>query len=348
MLRHRLLDRAFSHHLLPDAALRAGARAATAMRLRTEREGGVEAQEDRMRSLVWHLSHGPIAESVETAAELPADFYALFLGPRMKYSCALWPPGTSELAQADDAMLELTCRRAEIEDGMEILDLGCGWGSLTLWIAERYPNARVTGVSSSSTRTAHIEHEIRRRGLTNVEIVGPDAEGSDVDRVLSIETFEHTRNWKLLLRRISTRMKPGGKAFIHLFGHRDLAYRFEGTWAAERFFTGGTMPSHDLLLRFQDDLVVTDRWAVNGTHYSRTLRAWLERLDANSEQALEILTRATNRREARRQLAAWRLFMISAAEMWGSRDGNEWLVSHYLLASPGTRPPGAIRATPGP
>jgi cyclopropane-fatty-acyl-phospholipid synthase len=142
--------------------------------------------------------------------------------------------------------------------------------------------------------------------------------------VLSVETFEHTRNWKALLRRVAAQLKPDGKAFVHLFSHRDLAYRFEGTWAAERFYAGGTMPSHDLLLRFQDDLVVTDRWAVNGTHYARTLRAWLERLDAHSEQALEVLA-------DRRQLAAWRLFLISAAEMWGSRDGNEWLVSHYLL-----------------
>jgi len=337
MLRYRLLDRSLSHHRLPDGALRLGARAAAAMRLRTEREGGVEAQEDRLRSVVWHLSHGPIAESIETSTELPADFHALFLGPRMKYSCALWPPGTTELAQADDAMLELTCRRAQIEDGMGILDLGCGWGSLTLWLAERYPNARVTGVSNSRTRTAYIDEEIRRRGLTNVEIVDPDATGGGFDRVLSIETFEHTRNWKELLRQISTRMKPDAKAFVHLFSHRDLAYRFEGTWAAERFFTGGTMPSHDLLLRFQDDLVVTDRWAVNGTHYSRTLRAWLERLDTNSDQALEILTRTTNRREAHRQLAAWRLFMISAAEIWGWRDGNEWLVSHYLLGPTGPR-----------
>jgi cyclopropane-fatty-acyl-phospholipid synthase len=339
MLRHRLLDRALSHHLMPDAALQLGARGSAAMRLRTEREGGVEAQEDRLRSVVWHLSHGPIAETVETTTEPPADFYELFLGPRMKYSCALWPTGTTELAQADDAMLELTCRRAQIEDGMEILDLGCGWGSLTLWLAERYPNARVTGVSNSSTRTACIDAEIRRRGLTNVEIVDPAATGGDFDRVLSIETFEHTRNWKELLRQISTRMNPDGKAFVHLFSHRDLAYRFEGTWAAERFFTGGTMPSHDLLLRFQDDLVVTDRWAVNGTHYSRTLRAWLQRLDSNSDQALEVLTRATNRREARRQLAAWRLFMISAAEIWGWRDGNEWLVSHYLLGLRGGSSP---------
>jgi len=305
---------------MPDAAMLFNARMSSAMRLRTEREGGVEAQEDRLRSLIWHLSHGPIAETAE-ATDAPAAFYELFLGPRLKYSCALWPPGTTGLAQAEDAMLELTCRRAEIEDGMEILDVGCGWGSLTLWLAERYPNARIRGVSNSPTRTAYIEQEIRRRGLTNV-VLGAD--GPAVDRVLSVETFEHTRNWKALLRRVADQLKPDGKAFVHLFSHRDLAYRFEGTWAAERFYAGGTMPSHDLLLRFQDDLVVTDRWAVNGTHYARTLRAWLERLDANSEQALTVLAN-------RRELAAWRLFLISAAEMWGSRDGNEWLVSHYLL-----------------
>jgi cyclopropane-fatty-acyl-phospholipid synthase len=332
MLRHRLLDRALSHHLLPDAALLLGARAAAARRLRTERAGGVEAQEDRLRSLVWHLSHGPIAEPPETGGQVPAEFVRLFLGPRLKYSCALWQPGGGTLAQAEDAMLALTCERAQIEDGMDVLDLGCGWGSLTLWLAEHYPNARVTGVSASAAQRAHVEAEIARRGLANVELAGDDP-GRPVDRVLSVETFEHMRNWKELLRRIAERLKPGGRAFVHLFSHRELAYRFEGTWAAERFFTGGTMPSHDLLLRFQDDLVVQDRWAVNGTHYERTLRAWLERLDANSEQALALLERGAGRREARRQLAAWRLFMISAAEIWGWRDGNEWLVSHYLLAT---------------
>ncbi len=233
-------------------------------------------------------------------------------------------------------MLALTCERAQIADGMDILDLGCGWGSLTLWIAEHYPAATVTGISSSPAQRAHVEAERDRRGLTNVAVVSGGSDDYDpgraVDRVLSIESFEHMRNWKELLRRIGARLKPDGRAFIQHFSHRDLAYRFEGTWAAERFFTGGTMPSHDLMLRFQDDLVAKDRWAVSGTHYSRTLRAWLERLDANSAAALAVLEDVAGRREARRQLAAWRLFMISAAEIWGWRDGNEWLVSQYLLA----------------
>ena len=341
MRRDELLDQALSHHLLPDPLLLLGSRIATQRRLKSEREGGVEAQEDRLRSLVWHMSHGPILEVPERASvlhhELPAEFYALFLGPRHKYSCGLWRAGTTDLAAAEEAMLELTCERAQIEDGMDILDLGCGWGSLSLWLGERYPNARVTGISSSAAHRDHITQQAAERGITNVEIVTQDANTYDpqrtVDRVLSIELFEHMRNWKELLRRISTRLKPDtGRAFVHVFSHRSLAYRFEGTWAAERFFTGGTMPSHDLLLRFQDDLVVRDRWAVSGTHYAKTLRAWLERLDANSAQALAILEGHCGRGEARRQLAAWRLYMISTAELWDHDHGDEWLVSHYLLA----------------
>jgi cyclopropane-fatty-acyl-phospholipid synthase len=341
MRRYELLDRALSHHRLPDAALLLGSRLATRRRLASEREGGVEAQEDRLRSLVWHMSHGPIAEVPERVnepqQELPAAFFELFLGPRHKYSCGLWRAGTTELAAAEEAMLALTCERARIEDGMDILDLGCGWGSLCLWLGERYPNARVTGVSNSVPQREHIERQAAARGIANVEIVTQDANRYDperaVDRVVSIEMFEHMRNWKELLRRISTRLEPDtGRAFVRVFSHRSLAYRFEGTWAAERFFTGGTMPSHDLMLRFQEDLVVQDRWAVSGTHYARTLRAWLARLDANSAEALAVLERDAGAREARRQLAAWRLFMISTAEIWDHHQGDEWLVSQYLLA----------------
>jgi cyclopropane-fatty-acyl-phospholipid synthase len=340
MRRNELLDRALSHHLLPDSALLLGSRAAARRRLKSEREGGVEAQEDRLRSLVWHMSHGPILEVPERGSqdddELGAEFFGLFLGPRLKYSSALWRPATTDLAEAEEAMLALTCERAQLADGMDILDLGCGWGSLSLWIGEHFPNARVTGITDSAQQRAHIAAEAERRGIANVETATFDGNrydpGRDVDRVLSVEMFEHVRNWKELLRRISGRLKPDGKAFVHHYSHRSLAYRFDATWAAERFFAGGTMPSHDLMLRFQEHLVVEDRWAVSGTHYAKTLRAWLERLDANSAQALEALERHAGRREARRQLAAWRLFMLSAAEIWGSDDGDQWLVSHYLLA----------------
>src|SRR3954454_5643162 len=237
---YELLDRALSHHLLLDPVLLFGSRLATRRRLRSEQEGGVEAQEDRLRSLVWHMSHGPIMEVPERATEshleLPVDFFALFLGPRHKYSCGLWRPGTTDLADAEEAMLRLTCERAQIADGMDILDLGCGWGSLSLWLGEQYPNARVTGITPSVSQHEYIEAECERRGIANVEIVTSDANrydpGRDVDRVVSIEMFEHRRNWKELLRRISGRLKPDGKAFVHVFSPHSLAYRFEATWAA--------------------------------------------------------------------------------------------------------------------
>ncbi len=215
---------------------------------------------------------------------------------------------------------------------MNILDLGCGWGSLSTWLSEHYPNATITGVSNSSLQREFISQRPNLNIITaDVNTFTPDTR---FDRVLSIEMFEHMRNWKELLRRVSTWLKPDGKLFVHVFSHRTLPYRFEGTWAADRFFTGGVMPSHDLMLHFQEDLVVERRWAVAGTHYERTLRAWLERLDANHERAAELVGD---------QLNAWRLFMISTAEIWGYRQGSEWLVSHYLLGGRGKKP--EVRST---
>jgi cyclopropane-fatty-acyl-phospholipid synthase len=340
MLRYRLLDRSLRH--IPDPALRAGSRVATRNRLRRERRGGVEAQEDRQRALMRHMSGGPLAELPEKANEqhyeLPAEFFGLFLGPRRKYSGCLWEDGVTTLAQAEEAMLALTCERAQVRDGMEILDLGCGWGSLSLYLAERYPHARILAVSNSSSQREYIE----AHAPANVEVRTADANdfepGRTFDRVISIEMFEHLRNWREALRRVSEWLKPDGRAFVHVFSHRALGYRFENTWAAERFFTAGTMPSHDLLLRFQDDLVVEDRWAVPGTHYARTLRAWRERLDENRAEALRHLDAD--------QLAAWRLFLLSTEEIWGWNGGDEWLVSHYRLAprgGSGTKP--EVRAT---
>ena len=339
-LRYRLLDRALEHQVAPDPLLRAGARWGALARERRESRGGIDGQEARGRALEAHMSSGPIAEVPEKANEqhyeLPADFFGLVLGPRRKYSGCLWEPGTESLDEAEEAMLARTCERAKVADGMRILDLGCGWGSLSLWLAEQYPNARITGVSNAHNQREHIERVARERGFANLAIVTADvndfAPDGRFDRVLSIEMFEHMRNWRELLRRVSTWLEPdGGKAFVHVFTHRTLPYRFEGTWAAERFFTAGLMPSHDLLPRFADDLVVTDRWAVDGTHYARTLQAWLERLDARADEALAILSRGRSRREARTLLGGWRLFLLSTDELWGYRGGSRWLVSHYLL-----------------
>ncbi len=340
--RYRLLDLALERGVLPDALLRAGSRYGAVARVRREARGGVEAQEARAQELVERMSSGPIAEHVQSANdqhyELPAEFFGLFLGPRRKYSGCLWDGDADDLATAEDAMLRLTCERAGLRDGMRVLDLGCGWGSLSLWIAEHYPACQVVAVSNSHGQREWIEAERDRRGWTSrldvrTEDVNTFNPGQTFDRVLSIEMFEHLRNWAELLRRISTWLEPDGRLFVHVFSQRRLPYRFEGTWAAERFFTAGTMPSHELLGRFQHDLVLERRWAVDGTHYARTLAAWLERLDAGRDAALAILQRTTGSpREARRRLATWRLFLLSTYEIWNWRSGNEWLVSHYLLA----------------
>jgi cyclopropane-fatty-acyl-phospholipid synthase len=339
--RYELLDAALQRGLLPDAVLRAGSRYGAWDRERREAAGGVTAQQERLRALVARMSSGPIAEQVEKANEqhyeLPADFLGLMLGPRRKYSGCLWSDGVSTLAEAEEAMLAVSCRRAQVADGMRILDLGCGWGSLSLWLAEKYPRASVVGVSNSHGQREWIESERDRRGLSNLEIITADVNDFEpegrFDRVMSIEMFEHMRNWRELLRRIAGWLESEtGRLFVHVFSHRTLPYRFVGTWAAARFFTAGLMPSHELMHHFPQDLYVTDEWIVPGTHYARTLSAWLARLDASRARALEIL-RGEGRSEgdALRLLATWRLFFISTEVIWRYRRGNRWLVSHYLL-----------------
>jgi cyclopropane-fatty-acyl-phospholipid synthase len=339
-LRYRLLDQALQRRLLPDALLRAGSRFGAWDRERREGRGGVEAQERRFIELLARMSCGPVAEVPEKANEqhyaLPPEFLGLILGPRRKYSGCLWSPGLRTLAEAEDAMLELTCRRAQVRDGMRILDLGCGWGSLSLWLAEKYPRAQITGVSNSARQREWIQEQARARGLDNVLIITADVNGFDpgerFDRVISIEMFEHMRNWRELLRRVNTWLEPDGRAFVHVFSHRTLPYLFTSTWAAERFFTAGVMPSHELLPRFQDDLRVVDSWIVPGTHYAATLRAWLAQLDSNRDAALELLMAdGRSRAQALRLFGGWRLFLLSTDQIWKYRGGDRWLVSHYLL-----------------
>jgi cyclopropane-fatty-acyl-phospholipid synthase len=336
--RYDLLDRALERDLIPDAVLRAGSWAGAHLRERGELAGGVSEQEQRLQALLSDMRQGPIAHATAEANdqhyELPPAFFGLLLGPRYKYSGSLWEPGTEDLAAAEEAMLALTCERAQVADGMRILDLGCGWGSLTLWLAEHYPQAQITAVSNSAPQRAFIEQRADAAGFTNVEVITADinafAPCGRFDRVISIEMFEHMRNWRELLRRIAGWLADDGRLFIHVFSHRLAPYVFQGTWAAERFFTAGLMPSHDLPLHFQEDLLVEQRWAVPGTHYARTLEAWLERLDANRDAALEVFrTTGRSEREARRMLGTWRLFLISTAVIWGLDGGNRWLVSHY-------------------
>jgi cyclopropane-fatty-acyl-phospholipid synthase len=338
----RIID-CMERRLLPDAVIRSGIRLLLRARLSAEDHGGIEADRAAEHDFIEMLRRSPIAVSTAEANaqhyELPPDFFSLVLGKRLKYSCCLFEDGIDSLDAAEEAMLELTCSRAEIEDGMDILELGCGWGSLTLWMAERYPGCAITAVSNSCLQQEHIRSECEKRGLTNVRLIKADmndflADGR-YERVVSLEMFEHMRNYQALLARISTWLKEGGKLFVHIFCHSRYAYLFEaegeGNWLGKYFFTGGIMPSDHLLLYFQDDMVLQNHWRVSGVHYHKTAEAWLRNLDKNKGLLIPVLQAAYGTLEANRWLQRWRIFFMACAELWGFRGGGEWWVSHYLF-----------------
>ena len=328
---------------LPDGLVRFGIRRLLRERLalegRRSRGAGGRAL-DAHRSL---MREGPIA--VEPAAandqhyETPVEFFRLVLGPRLKYSAGLWPDGVTTLAGAEDAMLEVTAARAEIEDGMRVLDLGCGWGALSLWVAERYPRARVTAVSNAAGQARYIAARRDRLGLANLQVVTADMNRFEpagvFDRVVSVEMFEHMRNYERLLGRIASWLGPRGALFAHVFCHRRYSYFFEadgGTdWMARYFFTGGMMPSADLLPGCAGSLRVERRWEIGGRDYERTLRAWLANLDARRGEAADVLGAGGPPGAGRLRVGRWRLFFLACAELFGYRGGREWFVAHYLL-----------------
>ena len=319
----------------PDPLLRMAARASGRRRLAAERKRGAEER----AAFVEELRRSPIAESVDLANEqhyeVDSRFFELVLGPRLKYSCCLWPEGVRDLRTAEEAMLALTCERAGIEDGMEILDLGCGWGSLTFYLAERHPTCRVLAVSNSRTQRAFVA----ARGVPNVEVVTADANDFDpgrrFDRVVSIEMLEHVRNYEALLRRLAGWLEPDGRLFAHVFSHRTFAYPFTDSWMARTFFSGGTMPSHDLLPELASgSLELEADWVVDGTHYQRTLEAWLARLDESRDRVLPVLAEPYGAGREQQWLANWRLFFIACSELFGARGGSEWQVSHYRFRLP--------------
>ena len=330
---------------IPDALTRWGMRGLMRRRLADEARDDGALRTARLQRFIAELRESPIA--VATAAanaqhyEVPAEFFQRHLGPRMKYSCCLYPTGRETLAQAEECMLQLYAERAGLEDGMRILDLGCGWGSLSLWLAAKYPASRIVGLSNSQGQREFILARARERDLANVSVVtgniaDPSTElGAGFDRVLSIEMFEHMENYVALLRKISRWLAPGGQLFVHIFVHRLLAYHFEdkdgSDWMSRYFFTGGTMPSEDLLQHFQDDLQIATQWRVPGTHYEKTANHWLAGMDAARPAIMEIFRAAYGRDDARLWFSRWRMFYMAVAELFGYRGGAEWGVGHYLF-----------------
>ncbi len=325
---------------IPDSLIRAGVRRFCSQRLREERAGGAA----RKMELIEEMRRGPIA--IETGAanrqhyEVPSPFFKLVLGPRLKYSACSWPQNVNTLAEAEELTLEEVSLRARIENGQRILDLGCGWGSLSLYLSEKFPGVSITGVSNSRSQKDFIDGEAQRRGLRNLTILTADINlfQPDVlpfDRIVSIEMFEHMRNWPMLLKRAASWTAPGGLLFAQVFAHSTVAYKFEvrdsSDWMAQHFFTGGIMPSDDLMLYFQEHWRVDHHWTLSGDHYRRTAEAWLANLDRNRTEVARELGRIHGTGQATQWMMRWRVFFMACAELFGYRGGSEWMVSQYRM-----------------
>jgi cyclopropane-fatty-acyl-phospholipid synthase len=333
--------------LVPDSVIRKGIRRLCRERLKQLESRGCETAATERDALLAHMSTAPIApaplEANEQHYEVPEAFFARVLGPRRKYSCCYWTCSTRDLPSAEAATLDITCKRADLRDGQDILELGCGWGSLSLWMAERFPGANITAVSNSESQRRLIVDQARNAGLTNLRVITADVAelqlGSRFDRVVSVEMFEHLRNWGTLMQRIHGWLKPAGRLFVHIFCHRKHPYLFEdqgpSDWMSRHFFTGGMMPSDDLPLYFQRDLHLLGHWRWGGRHYEKTANAWLANMDANKESILPILAETYGPHQADIWWMRWRIFFMACAETFAFDGGDTWWVSHYLFERPG-------------
>lgn len=329
---------------LPDPIIRLGVRKLCQDRLAQMQVGSLEKKTKLEQEYRQSLIDSPLAvhtrEANEQHYELPPEFFVLSLGKYLKYSCAYFPEGVTSLDEAERLSLELTVERGEIKDGMKVLELGCGWGSLTLFMGAKFPNSKIVAISNSAPQKAYIDSEAKKRGLTNITVLTRDVsqleslalEFESFDRVMSVEMFEHFKNYKMLLKKISDVLTPGGKLFVHIFTHREYSYPFEtegdDNWMGKYFFTGGQMPAHHLLQSFQDDLSLEHTWAWDGTHYQKTSEAWLAKMDQNGER-IKTLFDETYGQDSVAWYNRWRVFYLSVAEFFGIENGSQWGVSHY-------------------
>ena len=325
--------------LVPDALIRSGIR-----RLCAERRSQVNQQSARdLDDFVERMNRSPVALVPDVANEqhyeVPAEFFDMVLGTHRKYSCCYWGNGVANLDAAEQAALEITCQRANIADGMKVLDLGCGWGSLSLWIATHYPNCSVTSVSNSSSQRRFIEKEAASLGLSNLSVITADMNEFSIDqrfdRIVSIEMFEHMRNYGALFERIAGWLDDDGRFFMHIFCHKSAAYEYvdngPSDWMSRHFFSGGIMPAGDLPSRFQAHLTLEEQWRWSGRHYQETAEAWLANMDSRKAEIMPILEETYGRQNARRWWARWRIFFLAVSEMFGMDGGREWGVGHYLF-----------------
>lgn len=328
---------------LPDTVLRMGIRKLLKQRLEDEFLGDEELQQHKFMDLVEELKSSQIAvhtaDANEQHYELPTEFFQYCLGKNLKYSSAYYKPGVKDLDTAEDDMLALTCKRAELRDGQNVLELGCGWGSLSLYMSAKFPGSRFTVVSNSATQKIYIDETAKQRGIQNLTVLTADMNTFTIadtfDRVVSVEMFEHMRNYQLLLAKVASFLKPDGKLFVHVFTHKTLAYKFEvideTDWMSKYFFTGGIMPSNHLFFYFNDDLKIADHWVVNGTNYGKTSEAWLSNMDKHKKEIIPILESTYGKAESVKWWVYWRLFYMACAELFNYNKGNEWMVCHYLF-----------------
>lgn len=336
-------DPLIEKNLVPDFLLRIGIRNLLEQRLKDEVKGNLEEQHTYLMNFISELKKSPIAVNTRDANEqhyeVPTEFYLKALGKNLKYSCAYYDEGVHSLDVAEERMLALTCERAELKDGMKILELGCGWGSLSLWMASHYPNAQITAVSNSTTQKEHIDEQAEKRGIKNLTIITSDMNVFEIDqkfdRIVSVEMFEHMRNYQKLMEKISHFLVDDGKMFIHIFTHKYFSYLFEvkdaNDWMSKYFFSGGIMPSDHLLLYFNDHFKIEKHWRVNGKHYQKTSEDWLKNMDNAKSELMPIFEKHYGKKEAVKWWSYWRIFFLACAELWGYKNGDEWFVSHYLF-----------------